>query len=81
MKINELITILQTMPSDALVLIPMESGYETPCVAYLTQVAEQAEKRPEAGISSYVAKDSAFELYETVGELFEVVVIDTSRGF
>ncbi|MDP1872050.1 MAG: hypothetical protein Q8K61_10555 [Gallionella sp.] len=80
MKVSELNAILQTMPPDALVLIPLESGYESPRETYLTQAAEHADKRPEAGIGSYVVKDSAFETYETVGELFEVVVIDTSKG-
>lgn len=80
MKVSELIAILQTMPPDALLLIPLESGYESPRVTYLMQAAEHAEKHPEAGIGSYIVKDSAFELYATVGDLFDVVVIDTNKG-
>lgn len=79
MKVNELIEVLKTMPPDALVLIPMESGYETPRVAYLTEAAENANEAP-GGRGMYLINDVAFSLYETVGELFEVVVIDTEKG-
>lgn len=78
MKVKELIDILQQMPSELEIMLPMESNVERAKAAYIATVAKSRREWTMAPVGNFVVldNDQVSKSEDTTGDPFQVVIMD-----
>lgn len=78
MNVKELIEILQTMPGDLDIMMPLESNVDRPKTVYIATVAKTRRDWTMAPVGNYVVldNDEVSKREDIAGDPFRVVIMD-----
>ena len=80
MNVKELIEILQKMPDDMEIMLPMEANVERASAAYIATVAKSQREWTMVPVGNFVVldNDEVSEHEDTTGDPFQVVIMDVA---